>query len=241
MLIRTVCVSSSYPLAHIEEAEYGQVTVINMIRHRRYASLDSATLHGLAPIRQAFTLQQSSSGPHTARLTAHTSPLALAPAISTPCSPHSDSDTEMEEQLERMVSSVVNSPTTPPSANFGSASQLGLGLPSTMQHYRRQVLSASAGRSLLATRGAGEGDPKLNMGMRAAVGSYRKRVLTGAHGSLGSQIIVADVEVVQSKLSSRLRHLWSRFLHQSPLLHQLRLTAVSRLAMPLQDRRPSVR
>lgn len=151
-----------------------------MIRHRRYASLDSSSLLGLVPVRHAFTLQQSSNGPRTARLTAHTSPLALAPAISTPCSPQSDSETEMEEQLERMVSSVVNSPTTPSSAGFPSASQLGLGLPSTMQgQHRRALSSTSVGRSLLPARPSVEGDPKLNMGMRAAVGNYRKRVLTG--------------------------------------------------------------
>lgn len=155
-----------------------------MLRHRRHVSLDSSAFLGLAPVRQTFTLQHSSSGPRTARLTAHTSPLALAPAISTPCSPQSDSDAEMEEELERMVSSVVNSPTegVASSPTFRSASQLGLGLPSTMQGHgghRRSMSTVSVSRSLLSNKGFSEADPKHNMGMRAAVGNYRKRVLTG--------------------------------------------------------------
>ena len=195
-----------------------------MFRHRRHFSLDSpapiTTLRSptISSIRGSYTLQSSptAAGLRTARLTAHTSPLALAPAISTPLSPicgesvegilprHSssasasssdeyDDDDDIDDQMERMVSSVVNSPTEPEVAAFAASptgrsgiSQLGLGLPSTLQerHYhvgskRRTARASSQGaasRSLVGVMSAE--DPKLNMGMQAAFGNYRKRFLS---------------------------------------------------------------
>lgn len=146
---------------------------------------------------QKFTLQ---SGPHTptglrtARLTAHTSPLALADAIAPPLSPKIETGDEMddmEEEMERMVSSVVNTPVDPnlsaePSPPLSNQSELGLGLPGTLQAQQmqaRKALSTPSTRSLLGHNNH-EPDPKvsmpkLNMGMRAAFGNYRKRCLSG--------------------------------------------------------------
>lgn len=208
-----------------------------MFRHRRHFSLDSpapiTTLRSptVSSIRGSYTLQSSptAAGLRTARLTAHTSPLALAPAISTPLSPicgesvenilprpsspssasstDEYDDADMDDEMERMVSSVVNSPTELEVAAFAaspngrsSVSQLGLGLPSTLQERhnhvgnRRWTARASshraASRSLIGVMSAE--DPKLNMGMRAAFGNYRKRflsiqtaALTGTSADLG--------------------------------------------------------
>lgn len=205
--------------------------VCSMHRHRRHASLDSYSAAaasanlGQSSIRHAYTLQQT-PGLRTARLTAHTSPLSLAAALTPPLTPRgpvefedkiglpalamksanpldeegsdsSESDAELDAEMERMVSSVVNSPTEPdpPMTKSEQRASLGYGPPpglpppppvsgyfaGQMPHLdlneRKERMSsfASAGRSLL---GASESSAKTNIGMQAAFGNFKKRCLS---------------------------------------------------------------
>lgn len=185
-----------------------------MFKHRRHASLDSFSAASLlgssgSSIRHAYTLQQT-PGMKTARLTMHTSPLSMS-TVTSPLSPieatplqslpsltsHADDSTEgeddddsdaaLDEEMERMVSSVVNSPTEPdlPIHNEkDKRSSLGYGFPppiSTSNSF------ASAGRRLLGLDTLSPA--KTNIGMQAAFGNYKKRCLSSE-----SQPLLNDCE-----------------------------------------------
>lgn len=199
-----------------------------MYRHRRHTSLDSYSplSVGIGP-RSSYTLQKSATGngPRTSRLTAHTSPLALSAVVSAPLSPQTEefeTDTDgvaavgtepvnglpteedmmrqMDQEMEAMVSSVVNTPTTPSYRRpVTHPAQLGLGLPPGKLHrsasvecmrdpeggpallpsqesrqLRQSLLSGSFGAPPVPAHA-----PKTAMTMRAALGSYRKRRMSG--------------------------------------------------------------
>lgn len=94
-----------------------------------------------------------------------------------------------DEEMQRMVSSVVNSPTEE-NSNLSAKSPPHL-LPRGMSAFQpmvapsrieqgntfvhRRALSNGSLRSLLGLPAAPELDPKTKLGMRAAVGSYRRR------------------------------------------------------------------
>lgn len=129
------------------------------MHHQLRRATDSQSLSALAEPFKMYTLQ-GSIHPATvsgvpARMTAHvhSSPLAKVTLVASSVSPPSNSllDAELDEEMERMVASVVNSPVEP-----GLSSEL---------------LPAPESISLAG--------PKLSIASQAALGSYRQRGLSG--------------------------------------------------------------
>lgn len=161
------------------------------MHHRRHSSLDSHVFSTPLQPPQSYTLQGGLSARPAFRLpvkmTAHapSSPLITATTIASVSSPPPGSleNFEMDAEMERMVSSVVNSPVdsslqslvSPP---LSAISSLGLVLPGPLQSQQTQAkktLSTAATRSLL---GSLTDNPKANMSTRAAFGNYRNKILS---------------------------------------------------------------
>lgn len=170
------------------------------------SSADPQVLSALAQPFKLYTLQGSQlptkdSGIAT-KMTAHvhSSPLATANLIASSVSPSSNSllDTELEEEMERMVASVVNTPEEPhPCGELPPDFQ---SLSSSASAFSRHSGPGSERPTKLLLAG-GTASPKLSIASQAALGNYRKRCLSG-----NTTIIVRCNEKLMPAFVQRRRH-----------------------------------
>lgn len=152
--------------------------------HRRRASMDSSSSGNSDACTHSNTQCVTVNLNMAACI--RSSPLAVAATSgAAACSPPVNSleHVDLDEEMERMVSSVVNSPVeasvaSEPSPPISAISSLGLNLPGPLQSQQSQARQALASASTRSLLGSNHNTPKLNMGTRAAFGNYRKRCLS---------------------------------------------------------------
>lgn len=182
----TVSLSVCHPAIQIMEDPFRVVFAAGLqdIMKARRGSMDSFS-SGVSDASNCYTTQCTTVNLSMAAGIRSSPLMGAATTGAAACSPPVNSleHVDLDEEMERMVSSVVNSPVEPtvgtqPSPPTSAISSLGLNLPGPLQSQQsqaRQALSSASSRSLL---GSNHNTPKMNMGTRAAFGAYRKRCLS---------------------------------------------------------------